>query len=176
MTLLLSLLFKEIFDFKLVQTDPNFANFLYDEKQHKVVLLDFGASRTYNDKISDGYRLAFSSVIAEDEQGLDQALQQIGFFNQQILPEQKLAILDLVQLACEPLKFDGEYHFGKSNLAKRLSQAGTVLSMEQEYWHTPPADALFLHRKIAGLYLLASRLDARVNVNQLFVPYSLKCE
>lgn len=176
MALLMELLFKEIFDFKLVQTDPNFANFLYDEQQRKVVLLDFGATRVYNDKISDGYRHAFSSVLAEDEQGLDDALQQIGFFNQQIMPEQKQAVLNLVQLACEPLKFKGEYHFGQSNLAKRLSEAGTVLSMEQEYWHTPPADALFLHRKIAGLYLLAARLDAKVNVNQLFTPYRIRCD
>jgi hypothetical protein len=33
-----------------------------------------------------------------------------------------------------------------------------ALSMEQDYWHTPPADALFLHRKLGGLYLLAAKL------------------
>ncbi|PMM83146.1 ABC1 kinase family protein [Vibrio breoganii] len=173
MTLLLELLFKEIFSFKLVQTDPNFANFLYDEKQQKVVLLDFGATRAYNENISDGYRLAFTSVINNDDKGLDQALTQIGFFSKQIIPEQKQAIFNLVKLACEPLKFDGSYDFGSSNLAQRLSQAGTVLSMEQDYWHTPPADALFLHRKIGGLYLLAARLNAKVDVAKLFESYRL---
>ncbi|GEA60135.1 ABC1 kinase family protein [Vibrio comitans] len=171
MTLLLDLLFKEIFSFKLVQTDPNFANFLYDETKQKVVLLDFGATRTYNEIISDGYRLAFTSVINNDDKGLDQALTQIGFFSQQIIPEQKQAIFNLVKLACEPLKCDGKYDFGSSNLAQRLSQAGTVLSMEQDYWHTPPADALFLHRKIGGLYLLAARLNANVDVAELFESY-----
>ncbi|GAM75901.1 ubiquinone biosynthesis monooxygenase ubiB [Vibrio ishigakensis] len=53
MHLLLELLFREIFEFKLVQTDPNFANFLYQEDSRRVVLLDFGATREYSDRISD---------------------------------------------------------------------------------------------------------------------------
>ncbi len=48
-----------------------------------------------------------------------------------------------------------------------------ALSMEQDYWHTPPADALFLHRKLGGLYLLAAKLRARVNVGELFAAYAL---
>lgn len=172
-TLLLKLLFKEIFDFKLVQTDPNFANFLFDERQQKVVLLDFGATRAYDDRISDGYRLAFSAILGGDDDALYRALQQIGFFSQQILPAQRDAVVNLVKLAGEPLKHQGSYDFGASNLAQRISEAGTVISMEQDYWHTPPADALFLHRKIGGLYLLAARLKAKVDVNQLFLPFRL---
>ena len=80
-------------------------------------------------------------------------------------------MLDLFETACEPLTYDGEYDFGASNLAKRLRESGMALSMQQDYWHTPPADALFLHRKLAGLYLLAAKLKARVNVHQLFLPY-----
>ncbi|MCL9773892.1 ABC1 kinase family protein [Vibrio methylphosphonaticus] len=171
--LLLDLLFKEIFDFKLVQTDPNFANFLYDSDQQKVVLLDFGATRRYDENISNGYRRAFSAILDEDDDALDYALAQIGFFNQDILDDQKSAIFDLVRLACEPLKQQGTYHFGNSNLPQRLSQAGTILSMEKGYWHTPPADALFLHRKIGGLYLLAARLNAKVDVHSLFESYRL---
>lgn len=56
-------------------------------------------------------------------------------------------------------------------LARRLRDAGTALSLKQDYWHTPPVDALFLHRKIAGLYLLAAKLNAGVNVRGLLQPY-----
>ena len=41
---LVELTFKEIFEFNLIQTDPNFANFLYDDTSKKIVLLDFGAT------------------------------------------------------------------------------------------------------------------------------------
>lgn len=168
---LLELLFRELFEFKMVQTDPNFANYLYIESTRQIGLLDFGATREYSERFSDGYRQAFASVMNNDEQGLNDALEQIGFFSQTILPDQRQAILDLVKMACEPMLVDEPYDFKASGLAQKLREAGTILSMEQEYWHTPPADALFLHRKIGGMYLLAARIGAKVNIRQLVQPY-----
>lgn len=168
---LLELLFRELFEFKMVQTDPNFANYLYIENTRQIGLLDFGATREYNERFSTGYRQAFASVVNNDEQGLNDALEQIGFFSQTILPDQRQAILDLVKMACEPMLVDEPYDFKASGLAQKLREAGTILSMEQEYWHTPPADALFLHRKIGGMYLLAARIGAKVNIRQLVQPY-----
>ncbi|WP_447066130.1 ABC1 kinase family protein [Vibrio alginolyticus] len=168
---LLELLFRELFEFKMVQTDPNFANYLYIENTRQIGLLDFGATREYSERFSTGYRQAFASVVNNDEQGLNDALEQIGFFSQTILPDQRQAILDLVKMACEPMLVDESYDFKASGLAQKLREAGTILSMEQEYWHTPPADALFLHRKIGGMYLLAARIGAKVNIRQLVLPY-----
>ncbi|EPX6946834.1 ABC1 kinase family protein [Vibrio alginolyticus] len=168
---LLELLFRELFEFKMVQTDPNFANYLYIENTRQIGLLDFGATREYSERFSTGYRQAFASVVNNDEQGLNDALEQIGFFSQTILPDQRQAILDLVKMACEPMLVDEPYDFKASGLAQELREAGTILSMEQEYWHTPPADALFLHRKIGGMYLLAARIGAKVNIRQLVLPY-----
>lgn len=168
---LLELLFRELFEFKMVQTDPNFANYLYIESTRQIGLLDFGATREYSERFSTGYRQAFASVVNNDEQGLNDALEQIGFFSQTILPDQRQAILDLVKMACEPMLVNKPYDFKASGLAQKLREAGTILSMEQEYWHTPPADALFLHRKIGGMYLLAARIGAKVNIHQLVQPY-----
>ncbi|CCN49075.1 putative UBIQUINONE BIOSYNTHESIS PROTEIN AARF-RELATED [Vibrio nigripulchritudo MADA3029] len=168
---LIDLMFRELFELRMVQTDPNFANYLYLEQSDQIGLLDFGAIREYSTEFSEGYRQAFVSVTNNDEQGLNQALEQIGFFSQTILPHQRQAILGLVKLACEPMLADEEYDFKASGLAQRIREAGTVLSMEQDYWHTPPADALFLHRKIGGIYMLASRLGAKVNIHQLIKPY-----
>lgn len=172
-TLAFNLLFKEIFEFRLIQTDPNFANFLYNSNSHQLVLLDFGATRPYPEHITEGYRQLMKGAMTENRTVMQQALEQIGFFSQPIRPEQREAIIDLCWQACEPIKFKGEYDFGTTDLARRIRDLGTALSMEQGYWHTPPADALFLHRKLGGLYLLAARLKARVNVNELFAPYSL---
>jgi hypothetical protein len=38
---------------------------------------------------------------------------------------------------------------------------------DRNFWHTPPANTLFLHRKLGGLYLLAARLKARVDVQKM---------
>ena len=42
--LLVAWTIREIFEFHLVQTDPNFANFCYDGRDSQLKLLDFGAT------------------------------------------------------------------------------------------------------------------------------------
>ena len=170
-TLLMRLLFQEIFAFRLVQTDPNFANYRYNSQTHQLILLDFGATRAYDASIADSYRQLMQAAIEQDRESMRQAAEHIGYFQEQIRPEQQQAVLDLFQQACEPLCYRGVYDFGNSNLAARMRDAGMALSMEKDYWHTPPADAIFLHRKLGGLYLLAARLKARVNVHELFMLY-----
>ncbi len=54
-----------------------------------------------------------------------------------------------------------------------MRTAGLALSTEKEAWHTPPADAIFLHRKLGGLYLLAARLKARVDFRPLLGRHAL---
>ena len=172
-TQLFSLLFRELFEFKLVQTDPNFANYRYNEDTEQLVLLDFGACREYSQEFSQAYRQLFTASLQHDQSAMVQALTTIGFFSEQIAAEQRMRVLALVELACEPLQQDAPFDFGQSDLAARIREAGTALSLQHNYWHTPPADAIFLHRKIGGLYLLAARLKAKVNVRALLQPYLL---
>ena len=173
MHLMLGLLFREIFSFRLVQTDPNFANYRYDREAQQLILLDFGATRAYPESIAEGYRQVMQGAVERDRAMMDAGAAQIGFFQAFIKPEQREAVLDLFEQACEPLRWKGVYDFGTSSLASRIRDAGMALSMEQDYWHTPPADALFLHRKLGGLYLLAAKLRARVDVGGLFAQYAL---
>ena len=170
-TLLMELCFKELFKFKLLQSDPNFANFQYQADTQKIVLFDFGATRTISDTLSQGYLQLMQGAIVDDKQQMTQAAQQIGFFQDAIDPQQKQLIIDIFYQACEPLRFDGEYDFAQSSLAKRITQAGKAMSTQQDEWHTPPTDAIFIHRKLAGMYLLAAKLKAKVNVAKLFSVY-----
>lgn len=166
---LFALLFREMFVFRLVQTDPNFANYRYNSQTKQLVLLDFGATREYSTQITDSYQQLMYGAIHNDEPVMDRAAEHIGFFQQDIRPEQRQAVLQLFWQACEPLRHAGEYDFAQSGLVGKIRDAGMKLSFEQDYWHTPPADAVFLHRKLGGLYLLATKLKARVNVQTLFL-------
>ena len=168
-TLLMSLLFREIFEFQLIQTDPNFANYQYSQETRQLILLDFGATRAYPESIANAYARLMTAATQNDRDGIEAAAESIGFFEETILPEQQATVVDLFVQACEPLSYDGVYDFGTSRLTEKVKEAGMKLSMEQDYWHTPPADALFLHRKLGGLYLLAVKLRAQVNVRELFL-------
>lgn len=168
--LLLSLLFRELFEFGWVQTDPNFANFLYDPETAQLVLLDFGATRAYRPELVEAYRSLFMAGLQQDQAGLLQAATRIGYFHQQITPSQQAAVLHLFELAMEPLRSD-HYDFGATDLARRLRDQGMALSMQEGYWHSPPVDALFLHRKLAGLYLLFARLKVSLACRDILEPW-----
>lgn len=170
MSLLFVLLFKEIFHFRLVQTDPNFANYRFNLQTNQLVLLDFGACRDYSETVSDGYRLLFRALLQQQPELQLQALQQIGYFSAEIKPEQQQAVMSLVSLAAEPLQ-QASFDFASSDLPSRMRDAGLQLSMKLQYWHTPPVDALFLHRKMAGLFLLAKTLKAKVPIRDLLLPF-----
>lgn len=164
---LFRLLFREIFEFKLIQTDPNFANYQYAAESQRVILLDFGATRAYGDAMVDAYRRLMRGGIAGDRAAMNGAIQDIGYFQADIKAHQREQVLDIFVLACEPLRHSGLYDFGNTDLAARIRDAGMVLGMDRDFWHTPPADALFLHRKLGGLYLLAAKLKARVPAQEI---------
>jgi predicted unusual protein kinase regulating ubiquinone biosynthesis (AarF/ABC1/UbiB family) len=165
--LLIQLLLRELFEFRLIQTDPNFANYRFDTETRQLILLDFGATRPYKARMVNGFRQLMTAVLTDDQDDMREAARAIGYFNDATQAHHQQAVLNLFTLACEPLRFDGEYDFGQSDLPKRVHDAGLALGLDRDFWHIPPSDALFLHRKLGGLYLLAARLQARVNVRSL---------
>ncbi|MDN3651467.1 AarF/ABC1/UbiB kinase family protein [Thalassotalea ponticola] len=170
---LIGLFFKELFELKLMQTDPNFANYLYQHTTDRIALLDFGATRTISANISAGYQRLISAGKVNHRNVMIEAARDIGFFQQHLSEPYLQDIVELFTLACEPLSCSATYDFGRCDLALRIKAHGQNIQRQKEQWHTPPVDSLFIHRKLIGLYLLATQLKARVNVRKLFAPYSL---
>jgi predicted unusual protein kinase regulating ubiquinone biosynthesis (AarF/ABC1/UbiB family) len=170
-TLLLELLFRELFVFGMIQTDPNFANYLYNPRTRQLGLLDFGATRHYPAAVTEAYRGLLDAALRADLAAMSERAEAIGYFREDIHTSQRTAVIELFLLATEPARTRGHYDFGASDLAARIRDAGMALSFNQGYWHTPPADAVFLHRKLGGLYLLAARLRAKVNVRNILERY-----
>ena len=50
------------------------------------------------------------------------------------------------------------------------------MSTASEHWHAPPVGALFVHRKLAGLFLIAAKLGAKVNVNRIFKDFEAQSD
>lgn len=172
MSQLMRLFFKELFDFQLVQTDPNFANYQYDQETQKIVLLDFGATRIYTSHMAEGYRQLMQGASHHDKVKIRQAILNIGLIKSNLPEKVQLNITDLAYMACEPLYAESPYDFAGSDLSSRLQHQGMQLGLEKEYAHTPSANAIFLHRKLGGLFLLAIKLKAKVDMQNLFSPYN----
>lgn len=170
-TLLFGLLLREVFEFQCVQTDPNFANYRYQQETGQIVLLDFGATRLYSRDGTEAFRRLLVAGWRDDRAAITEAALEVGYFQHETLAKHRLLLTDLICQACEPLRHQGAYDFAISDLAGRLRDAGWQLGADRDFWHTPPVAVLFLHRKVGGLYMLAAKLKARVDVRRLFEPY-----
>ena len=166
MTALMTLFFNEIFHFKLLQSDPNLANYQFKPDTKEIVLLDFGATRDVPDAISAQYQALLNSAAANDRAMMQQAAFRIGLIDESHSQTQVDAVINIGMEACEAVRCEGAYDFGQSDLIARLHEKGMALTMEHNFWHTPPVDALFIHRKLGGLFLLAKRLKAKVDMRK----------
>ncbi len=169
--LLIQLLLRELFEFGLMQTDPNFANYLYDTSSGRIVLLDFGAARDLPPQIVTGYRRLLRAGLDADREAARQAMLDIGFFAADANADNQAQAMHLFDLAMEPLRQPGAFDFSQTGLTTPLRDQGLALAQDRSFWHVPPIDTLFLQRKFGGIYLLASRLKARVDVRALLAPY-----
>jgi len=83
----------------------------------------------------------------------------------------KSKFLDMIEIIAGSLLTDAPFDFGDNSLALDLHEQGMEIAANRDLWHVPPAETVFIQRKLAGLFLLATRLKARVNVNALMRKY-----
>jgi len=169
---LLELAMRELFDWGLVQTDPNFANYRYDHASGRIGLLDFGAARHYPPEKAAVLRSLLGAVLETDVAAISREAEAVGYIQPDDPQTYRETVIDLLLDATEPIRHQGVYNFSGSGLAERMSEKVIAMRFEARYWRLPPPDILFLHRKLGGLYMLFSRLGARIDVNQSILPYT----
>ncbi len=167
MALMISLCLRELFDFRLMQTDPNYANYRYDRASDRLVLLDFGATRAFEPDFVAQYRTLLAAGMAGDADAARGAMLAIGFFDTATPAKHQAAIVTMFDTAFAPLRAGGLFDFADNSIAASVRDEGIAIAADRDFWHIPPIDVLFLQRKFGGLFLLGSRLKARVDVAAL---------
>jgi predicted unusual protein kinase regulating ubiquinone biosynthesis (AarF/ABC1/UbiB family) len=163
---LIDLVLRELFAMGQMQTDPNFGNYRLAQ-DGRIVLLDFGATRAIPPGTAAAYWSLLAALLDRDRAGMRAGMLDLGYFDSAHDPARQALILDLADHASAPLRQEGDYDFGTSTLLSDLAERGRPLGLERDFWHVPPAELLFLHRKIGGMFLLAQRLRARVALRPL---------
>jgi hypothetical protein len=161
-------MFRELFEFRLMQTDPNFANYLYQPDSGRVVLLDFGATQAFDAGFVARYAGVTRAILAGDRVALAAGAAALGYVDASDSPQAVQAVLDVILLVCEPLRHEGPYDFAASGLAARARSLALDLLLRQGLLRrAPPPETMFLHRKLVGSFLLLARLGARVDARAL---------
>jgi len=166
-TSLLTLLLRELFEFGVMQTDPNFANYRYQPETGRLVLLDFGAARAVEVETRETYRALVKAVLASDRAAVRLAAVRAGMLGGRAVERHGERIDQMIDVVLAKLAQPGPFDFGDRGFVALLREPGTVVASDREAWHVPPAALLFVQRKISGTALLAARLGARVDVRGL---------
>lgn len=168
---LMSLVLRELFEFGVMQTDPNFANYRYQPGSGRLVLLDFGAARPVQTSTITGYRRLLRAGLAGDRSAVREAALAAGFMGSQAMTRHRLRVDEMIDVIIGELNRPGLFDFGDRRFVAALRDPGMEIAADSAAWHVPPADILFVQRKISGTALLAARLKARVDVRALVNPW-----
>ena len=171
-SLLEHLMFRELFEFRTMQSDPNFGNYLYQPEADRIVLLDFGSTVTFEEEFTHRYAQIARAMIDQDDIALRRLAEQMGYLNPGNSDDYVNRILDIIRLVSEPVTRGGVYDFGSSDVFARGRDAGLdMMFNDMSEYRVPPPETMFLHRKLVGSFMLCSRIGARVNVQELIEPF-----
>ncbi len=161
---LLDLYFREFFEWGLVQTDANFANFLFRPGAKELVLLDFGATRSYPPAFRADYRALLLSTFKRDRPAALEAAYRLKLIDpaegegaKVALHELLETVLDIFTDRAQPLDFNDRRHVDASASALKAYYRALKIS-------PPPAQLIFLHRKLGGVHTLGKALGAKLDL------------
>lgn len=164
---LIALVLRELFDFGLMQTDPNFANYRYQPESGRLVLLDFGATRAVGETTADAYRTLLGAGLSNDRDAVREAAVAAGFLGPAAVAQHRALVDRMIDIVLGEMNRAGPFDFGDRAFVGVLREQGMVMAADRDTWHVPPVDTLFVQRKISGTALLAARLKARIDVRTM---------
>jgi len=167
LTALVELVLRELFDFGVMQTDPNFANYRWQPDTGALVLLDFGATRAVPVETAAGYRRLIEAGLARDRDGIRATAVEVGFLGEAAAAAHRPAIDRIIAAVDDALNRPGPFDFGDRAFVPVVREEARALIADRDTWHVPHVETLFVQRKVSGTALLAARLKARVDVRGL---------
>ncbi len=164
---LLRLVARELFDFGVMQTDPNFANFRYRPSTGEIILLDFGACRPVDPVVSNGYRDMLIAGLQGNREEVRDATVRAGFMQPIVFEKHPDRVYKMIDIVINEMREDAPFDFGDRGFVPLLREEGFAIAQDKDTWAFPPIETLFVQRKVSGTALLGARLKAKVNVRRI---------
>lgn len=160
--LILTLYIKEFYDWGMVQTDPNFANFLV--KGDQLVLLDFGSTRVYTKEFKDSYIHYLRAIESRDRKRVIEAAEEFDLLSPLESAESKELFYNFMLHSVLPFMWrDGEFDFASQEYVNKSHEMGREFVMSLRYT-PPPSRILFLHRRLGGMFALLKKMKVKIDV------------
>ncbi|XP_008290383.1 atypical kinase COQ8B, mitochondrial isoform X1 [Stegastes partitus] len=164
---ILQLCLRELFEFRFMQTDPNWANFFYNSDTNKVILLDFGACRGYPESFTDDYVQVVYAASRGDRATVLSKSKDLKFLTGFETKAYQEAHVEAVMILGEAFASAEPFDFGTQSTTQRIQNLIPV--MLRHRLTPPPEESYSLHRKMAGSFLICSKLKARIACKDMFL-------
>lgn len=164
---LIRLVARELFDFGVMQTDPNFANFRYRRETGEIVLLDFGACRPVDPAVANGYRKMLDAGLRGNAAQVLAATIEAGFMMPIVAEKHPERVNRMIDIVINEMREDAPFDFGDRAFIPLLRDEGFAIAQDKDTWAFPPIETLFVQRKVSGTALLGARLKAKVNIRRI---------
>jgi aarF domain-containing kinase len=158
--LLLQITMRELFEFRFMQTDPNFSNFMYDPRDGALRLLDFGAARSFRKSFVDNYLRLVIACAQRDRRAVIEHSHALGFLTGVEDRVMLDAHVNAAFVVGEPFAGSAPFDFRAANITRRVAEFGRV--MMDRRLAAPPVEAYSLHRRLSGAFMMCVKLGAVV--------------
>ena len=163
----LRLTLKELFEWRFMQTDPSFANFMYNAEEQEFWLIDFGAARAFEKDFIESYLLVVYGATVRDRALVLKESKKLGFLTGEENDEMLDAHFEAACLASLPFATRGPADFKALDLSNKMSPY--VRTMLQHRLTAPPLEVYSLHRRLNGCFQLMTKLGADVDCRRVFI-------
>ena len=159
---LIELLFNEIFNFKMVQTDPNLANFLLTRGGKSICILDFGACCRVSEDTHRLYKELLSVALSLDLNCIKSFLQEKNFIPQETSMAGTKFLENIISVTINELSKDETFDFQKSKVFQLIVQENLNLYFDLMPSSVLGSDFIFIQRKIFGLILFFRSIGTKL--------------
>jgi aarF domain-containing kinase len=161
---LLELYCLEFFRWGLVQTDPNFGNFLVQSESRRLALLDFGATLEFEPEFRQRYVQLLRVVASRDTRRIGDEGVAFGLIDPRESREVRELFAQFLEISSEPFAPSRQpFAFKDVDYSERSRDIGRRFVRSLKY-SPPPRRLLFLHRKLGGIFQLLKRLQVELDL------------